>query len=66
MNDPLLVRGLERVCDLPRDRQRFLQRNRSLRDAVGQRRPLDQFQYECLGAVRVLEPVDRCDVRMVQ
>ena len=42
MHDTLVVRGLERVADLPRDRQRFLERNRTLGDAIRKRRPLDE------------------------
>ena len=38
MDDALLVRRLERFGDLPRDRQRFLERNRPARDALGERR----------------------------
>ena len=34
MNDPLLVRRLERFGDLPRDRQRLVERNRPARDPV--------------------------------
>ena len=39
MDDPLLVRRFERFRDLPRDRQRLIDRDRSMRDAVGERRP---------------------------
>ena len=42
MDDALLVRRLERFGDLPRDRQCLIDRNRALRDPVGERRPLDQ------------------------
>ena len=34
MNDAPLVRGLERVGDLPRDRQRFAEGNRSAGEAL--------------------------------
>ena len=54
MDDALLVRRFERLGDLPRDRQRLVERNRALRDAIGERRPLDQFQDE-----RVLPTVQR-------
>ena len=39
MDDALLVRGFERLGDLPRDRQRLGERKRALRDAIGERRP---------------------------
>ena len=40
MDDALLVRGFERLGDLPRDRQRFVERQRPARDALGERRRL--------------------------
>ena len=46
MHDPLLMRGFERLGDLPRDGQRFIDRNRALRDSVGERRPLDQLHHQ--------------------
>ena len=46
MDDALLVRRFERLGDLLRDRQRLVERNRPLRDAVGQRRPLDQLHHQ--------------------
>ena len=46
VDDPLLVRGFERLGDLPRDRQRFIERNRPSRDAIGERRAFDQLQDE--------------------
>ena len=46
MDDALLVRGLQRFGDLLRDRQRVGQRERALRDPVGQRRAFDQFEDE--------------------
>ena len=42
MNDPLPVRRLERVGDLFRDRQRLVERDGALRDAIRERRSLDQ------------------------
>ena len=46
MDDALLVRGFEGFGDLLRDRKRLIDRNRPLRDAVGQRRPLDQLHHQ--------------------
>ena len=66
MDDPLLVSGFERLGDLPRDRQRLVQRNRRSSNAVGQRRPLDELHDKCFAVGRVLEPVHRGDVRMIQ
>ncbi len=36
------------------------------RRGTGGRSPLDQFEHERLGAVRIFEPVDRRDMGMVQ
>ena len=44
MNDAELVGGFERLGDLSRDRQRLVERNRTLRDAIGERRALDQLE----------------------
>ena len=46
MDDALLVRALERVGDLPRDRQRVVERDRSLCDPIRQRRTLDELEDE--------------------
>jgi hypothetical protein len=66
MDDPLLVRRFERLGDLRRDRQRFGERDRPFRNAVGQRRPLDELHHQREGSVRLLQAVDMRDVRMVQ
>ena len=46
MDDALLVRGFERVGDLLRDRQRFVERDRAARDALRQILALDEFHHE--------------------
>ena len=46
MDDAALVRGLERFGNLAGDRQRFVERQRALRDPIGQRRAVDQLQDE--------------------
>ncbi len=51
MNDPLLVRGFERVGDLFRDGQSFVERNRTLRNALREIVALDEFHYEGRDAV---------------
>ena len=66
MDDAVLVRGLERLGDLPRDRQRFVERKRALRDAVGQRRPLDELHHERARAAALFEAVDLRDVRVIE
>ena len=65
VDDALFVRGFQRLRDLLGDRQRLVHRNRSLGDAVSQRRPLDQLQDQRLRAV-LLQAVDACDAGVVQ
>ena len=66
MDDALLVRRFERLGDLPRDRQRLVERNRPVRDPIGERRPLDQLHHQRVQAAGVFEAVDLRDVRMIQ
>jgi hypothetical protein len=46
MDDALLVRGFEGFADLNRHGQRFVDRHRTLRDAIGERRSVDELQDE--------------------
>ena len=46
MDDALLVRGLERLGDLPRDRQCLVERDRTTGDAFGQVVALHEFHHE--------------------
>jgi len=66
MNDSLLVRRFQRLGDLFRDRQPFIDRDRAARNALGQIVAIDQFHHERVHAGGFLEPVDRGDVGMVQ
>ena len=66
MDDALLVRGFQCFGNLLGDRQRLIDWNRPLRDAVGQRRSFDQLHDERLHAIRLLKAVDVRDVRMIQ
>jgi hypothetical protein len=66
MDDPLFVRRAERLGDLPCDRERSRDRQRSSFEAFGQRRAVDQFQHQRCHAIRFVEPIDRSDVRMVE
>ena len=60
MDDAFLVRRVERVGDLARDRERLGDRQIGPRcDAIGERLALDQLQHECRAAVDVFEAVDR-------
>ena len=66
MNDPLLVRGLERVRDLTSDRDRLGHRYRSPRDPAGQRFAFHKLQHQRADAAAFLDAVDRGDVRMLE
>ena len=66
MDDPLLVRCFEAVRDLPGDRQRFIEGNRSPGDALRQILANHQLHDERMGPVRVVESVDLRDVGMVE
>ncbi len=66
VDDALLVRGFEGFGDLFGDGERLIDRNRTLRDAVGERRPLDQFHDEGMDTAGLLEAVDGGDVGVVQ
>jgi len=52
VDDPLLVGGLEGLGNLRRDRERFVERDRPLGDAIGQSRTLDELEDESLLAIR--------------
>ena len=46
MDDALLVRRLERLGDLPRDRQRLVDRNRPVRQPLGEVVAFDQLHRQ--------------------
>ena len=64
VNEAALVRGLERVDDLRRVRERFAHAQTDHR-TLGERRPLHQLHHDGLDAVGVLDAVDGGDVGMV-
>ncbi len=66
MDDASLVPGFERLRNLARYGERFLDRDGTISDALGQRRSLDELEDECLYPIRFLETVDARDVRMVE
>ena len=66
---PCSCARLERLGDLPRDRQRLVQRNRALRDPIGQRRAHRRAPVRRAPSCRLqrlFEAVDRRDVGMIQ
>ena len=66
VDDALLVRGLERLGDLPRDGDRLGDGQPSPLQALGQVLPFHQLEDEEGPAVRFFEAVDRRDVRVVE
>ena len=66
VNNPLLVCGFQRLGDLLRDRQRLIERNGALRDALRQILALDQIHHKRSDALALFESVDGRDIRMVQ
>ena len=62
VHDTLLVRGFERVGNLPGDRQRLIQRHGALPDALRQGGSLHQFHHQVIGA----DVVELADVGMIQ
>ncbi len=66
VDDPALVRGLERLGDLARDRKRFLERDRPARDPRVQALAFDELHDEDVTPVHGLEGVDRRDAGVIQ
>ena len=58
VDDPLLVRGFERVGDLLRDRQRFVERDRAARQPLRQIVAFDQFHDERMHAAGFFKSVN--------
>ncbi len=66
MNDAFLVRGFEGLRDLQREGQRIRHRDGAPPERVRERGALDELQDEKADPARVLEPVDRRDVRVIE
>jgi len=66
MDDAPLVRRFHRAGDLTRDLEGFIDGDRSGGNALGERLALDELEDQRLVAVLLLEPVDRCNVRMIE
>ena len=69
MHDPALVRRIQRVHDLPRDRQSFVERYASSFlpfEPHGKRPSLNQLEHQRVDRAFVLEPVDGGDVWVIQ
>ncbi len=66
MDDALRMRCFESLDNLSRNRQRIVQRQRALGDAIGERWSLHEFEHERSDSIRLLEAENRPDIRMVQ
>ena len=66
VDDPLLVRGLQRLGDLAREFECHVERQRSAGKTIGQGRAVDHFHHNGVPAACDFEAVDGGDVRMVQ
>ena len=66
MDDAFLVRLLEGLGDLPGDPERLTDGDGTPLQALGEVLAFDELEDEKGLAVGLLEPVDRCDVRMVE
>ena len=66
MDDALLVRALHRIGDLPGDRERLVDVERSALHALCQREAFDELEDERLAALDVLDAVNAGDVSMIE
>ena len=66
MDDALLVRRFERLRDLTRHRECLLNRQRTERQTLAERRAFHEFEHEAADAFGLLESIDRANVRVVQ
>src|SRR5262249_58065251 len=66
MDDAQFMRRFERLRDLLRDWERFIDWDRATRDALREILALDEFHDERGQVARTLEAVDRRDIRMVE
>ena len=66
MDDGAIVRSLQRVGDLPRDRQRVTNGKRTGSQTIGDRPSLHELHDEELGGISLFQAIERRDVWMVQ
>ncbi len=66
MDDAALVRGVQRVGNLPRDVQHLVERQRALRDPSRQIVAVDELHHERAHAAAFFQSVNLGDMRMVQ
>ena len=66
MDDVSFMCVLHRFDNLGGDRKRFIQRNRSARNAIRQSRPFNQFQHQKPDTLEFLQVIDRGDAPVIQ
>ena len=66
VDDALLMRSFERFRDLLRDRECFVERNRTALQPVLKRLTLDEFKNEVTCTVSFLQIMNDCDIGVVQ
>ena len=66
MDDALLVCGFERLADVLRNLESFVDRNRSALQPIGDCLSIDKFKDEKLRSIGFFEIVDRGNIRMIQ
>ena len=66
MDYSLLVSGLQRLRNLLGDAERLIDGDRTTRDPPVQALAVNEFEHEELRPVRLVQPVNLCDVRMVE
>ena len=64
MDDALPVRVVERVGDLDAEAQRLVERQRPLREPLGERLAFEQLHDQVVGVALVADVVERADVRV--
>ena len=66
MDDALLVRCFKRFCDLKRDRESVLDRERPALQPLGQRLALDQLHDQKMPPGGLVRPIERGNVWVIQ
>jgi hypothetical protein len=66
VDDAAVVRRFERIGHLPRDRQRFVDGNRTAGDSRRQIFALDQLHHQRRRAAGFLDAVDLRDARVIE
>jgi len=66
VNDTGFMCSFSCFDDLLGNRQGFVERNRTPRDPISQRRPLDQFKHQRTGVLGFFNAVNGRDVRMIE